>query len=181
MNKLIAVTFLVLASCSGPKLVTYENAEQPKARHGYIQFADFKSGERFNFNYPGARMDSVSNVVFGRTESGEFMTISTARIERWLIDTLLQKDSIVKVGLKSGEQYTFSPPARLYTRSLFIIGQVPNGTTVILPADRVVELNVLKNHKEVEAAQGVTTFFEVIGVLGLVVLRAMAEAEDSGN
>lgn len=176
------VLLVLLMGCAAPKIATYDQAQMAR-KPGNVLFVDFKSGERFSFAEPGGSVIQCKNVLFGRTATYEFVTLYASQLDSVYTDrpvTLSELDStslITRVTTKTYMPYSFDARgARYYKDGQFINGTTLNGTRVTLPLDQIEAGQKLLNYENVRAGRDFKTFLGVIGVLGLVVLRVMAEA-----
>lgn len=182
--RLILLSFLIASCATTPRLSTYEGSKVASGK-GVIVNCELLTGERFDFDYPGAHLVTMKNIIFGKKENFDFVAIvydstyclydeSRQRIPK--PDRLTAIDSMVS---RSGQTVIFkSPGGFYYDEGLFISGKTMNGTQVYIPVDRVVQSENLRNFKQLQNTKGFLTMLFVAGSLGLLVLYTTAKVQE---
>jgi len=179
--------FALLLGCATPKYVMMSSDKLGNTKK-YITFVDLPSGERFEFDYPGAFIGTFRNFVCGWTSDRRFRTIQRYEIEAaWTDEKIdpneLDTSSVVKrVILKNGEKILFDEPgACFYNQEQCVKGTALNGEIVTLPVSRIEQGEAFKNFKAVEASVGFQVFFATIGIIGILALKIAVALHDQSN
>lgn len=181
---MILIAFLA-ASCASPRLTTYDGPKVAKGK-GIVVECELLTGERFEFNEPGAVLIRKEKTFFGKTPTHDFITLSFDKRQRLfgeqgepiaVPDSTSRIYKIVQPGLQDVE--FLRPGARFYESSLFISGPAMDGNQILLPVDQVVQSENLRNLEALKRQAGFVTVISFFACVGLLTLYTMAKLQES--
>lgn len=182
--RMVLIAFLA-ASCATPRLTTYDGPKVAKGK-GIVVECELLTGERFEFNEPGAVLVRKEKIFFGKTPSYDFTTHSFDRRQRLFGeqgDLITDPDStsrIYKIVQPGFPDIDFlKPGARFYESSLFISGPAMNGNEILLPVDQVVQSENLRNLEALKRQAGFVTVLSFFACVGLLTLYTMAKLQEN--
>ncbi len=182
--RMILIAFLA-ASCASPRLTIYDGPKVAKGK-GIVVECELLTGERFEFNEPGAVLVRKEKIFFGKTPSHDFITVAYDQRQRLFSekgDPIAGPDSssrIYKIVQPGFPDVDFlRPGARYYESSLFISGPAMNGNEVLLPIDQVIQSENLRNLEALKRQAGFVTVLSFFACVGLLTLYTLAKLQES--
>lgn len=160
----------MILSCAAPQFSTVQPERLKLGPDARIVSVDFATGERFLFDYDGARLVRADSVVFGKTDGGSFISIPLKTVRSMDSDSTGIRTVRTNDGLTLALQW-----ARIYRQSQLITGRTINGETVSLPLGEADKVNVLNNYARIrnddEAREGFTFLGIIAATVGYVYLK----------